>query len=200
MTNEQMKSAFLQWIGDNYQQQREKLMKFCSNKHLTFDDDILSDTTLKIAEKILKHSIEDCSEQGFEKYLFKSFKMNVLREQQYSRNARRDSNVTEVGELWEDYCNNTMVTAQEKLLSDLKKDFSAIFILSKVESEFGSSLARLFTLKYYNGLTYKQLNIMHPDFKKLRDTLLNMKRWAIENISKEEIDKAFAKEYADLID
>ena len=199
MTNEEQKDAFLQWVGKHLEEQRDKLKKFCSNKHLSFDDDILSDTILKIAERIIKHGIDDPTDSGFEKYLFKSFKINVLREAQYSRNARRDSNVTEVGELWEAYCNANMMTAEDKLVNDLRKDFAAIYILSRIEDEFGSSMARLFTEKYYLSNTYKDLQRSFPERRKLRDSLLNMKRWAIENISKDDVDKAFAEEYADIL-
>lgn len=200
MTNEEQKDAFLQWMGKHLEEQRDKLKKFCSNKHLVYDDDIFSDTILKMSEKIQKNGIIEATEQGYDKYFFKSFKLNIIREAQYSRNARRDNNITEVGELWETYCNANMMTAEDKLVNDLRKDFSAIYILSKVEHEFGSEMTRLYTEKYYLGITYKQLQKMHPEQKKLRDTLLEMKRWSIDNISKEEIDKAFAKEYADLID
>lgn len=200
MTNEEQKDAFLQWMGKHLEEQRDKLKKFCSNKHLVYDDDIFSDTILKMSEKIQKNGIIEATEQGYDKYFFKSFKLNILREAQYSRNARRDNNITEVNELWEDYANANMMTAEDKLVNDLRKDFAAIYILSKVEHEFGSEMTRLYTEKYYLGITYKQLQKMHPEQKKLRDTLLEMKRWTIDNISKEEIDKAFNSEYSELID
>lgn len=194
------KDKFLQWIGEHWEQQQDKLKRYCSNKHLDFDTDVFSETVLKVAEKIQKNGIEDCSESGMDKYFFKSSVQNIRRELQYSRNARRDYNVTEVGELYEDYANAHFSTAQEKLLSDLRKDFSTIYILSKVESQYGSSLCRLFTEKFYIGHTYKDLSKRYPEFKKLRDKLLDMKRWAISNISREEIDAAFNAEYADILE
>lgn len=200
MSNTEIKDKFLNWVGSHLEEQREKLRKYCSSKRLEWDSDIFSETILKTAEKILKHGLTDCSEKGMEAYLFMAFKMNTKREKQYSRNARRDKNIENLNELWESYCNENMSTSTEKLLSDLRKDFSAIYILSRVEDKFGSSLARLFTLKYYNNLTYKELQRMHPQERKLRDSLLEAKRWCQEHISKDEVDKAFAEQYADIID
>ena len=200
MSNTEIKNAFLNWVADNYQQQREKLRKYCSHKMIEWDSDIFSETVLKVAEKIIKKGIEDPTASGFEKYMFRSFVQNVKREKQYSRNARRDRNIENINDLYEDYCNTTMSTATDKLLSDLRKDFSAIYVLSRVEHEYGSSLARLFTEKFYIGHTYRELQRRFPEQKKLRDKLLEMKRWCQENISKDDVDKAFAEQYADIID
>lgn len=194
------KDKFLQWIGDNLEEQREKLKRYCSSKRLEWDSDIFSETILKTAEKILKHGLVDCSEKGMEAYLFMAFKINTKRESQYSRNARRDYNVTSVGELYEDYANANFSTAQEKLLADLKKDFSAIYVLSRVEEQFGSELSRLFCEKYYLSRTYRELQKLHPSMKKLRDTLLSMKKWCQETIKREDIDAAFSEAYSDLLD
>lgn len=200
MSNEEIKDKFLQWAGAHLEEQQDKLRKFCSNKRLEWDEDIFSETVLKTAEKIMRKGIEDPSEKGYESYLFKAFTQNTKREKQYSRNARRDRNIENLNELYENYCNTTMSTAQEKLLSDLRKDFSAVYVLSKVEHEYGSESARLFTEKFYIGHTYKDLQRRFPEHKKLRDKLLEMKRWAMINITREEVDAAFSVEYADILD
>lgn len=190
-----MKDKFLNYIAEHYDELKQRFQAFCQNKHFDWDEDIFSDTILKCAEVIEKKSLEDSSDTGIESYFFKAFKTNIMREKQYSRNSKRDMNVANVGELYEDWYNQNCISSNEKLLKDLKTDFSALYLLHKIDQEYGSELCHLFTLKYYCGYTYKQLQNKFPNIPKLRDTLLNMKKWLMANVSKEDIQHSFEKKY-----
>lgn len=189
MLNDEQANKFLKWINDNYDAQKRKLQAFCHDKHYTFDEDIYCDTYLKIYDKIKRTGIADDSEKGFENYLFISFKINTLREAQYSRNSRRDSNVTNIASRYEAYLNGKL-TQEEKLLSDLKKDFSTLYLLTKIEDNFDSQSFYLFKLKTFSNMTYKEI-AEHTGIKGARQKIIDCKNFLKMHVTKDEIDNAF---------
>lgn len=197
MTNDENAKAFLAWVGNNYERIKKKYMKFCSVKHYEWDEDIFASTYLKVHDKILKNGIDDNTEQGFENYFFLSFRNNVKREGQYARNAKRDSNVTsnDLNELYEIWFNKSYDSSKTKLLSDLYKDFAALYILLNVEQHFGSEYLTLFREKYFNSKTYKEIKQRYPNVSKTRDKIIETKAWVIENIKKDDINKLFEELY-----
>ena len=193
----QQADKFLKWINDNYKPQKDKLIAFCNDKKYEFDDDIFADTYLKIYDKILKYGIKDESDKGFDNYMFISFKINTLRETQYARNQKRDGNVINLTGAYEKH-KNSELTEQEKLKSDLKKDFYTLYLLHKAESNFDSESFYLFKLKTFEkGLTYRQLQ-EKTGIKGCRQKVVNIKNWLKDNISKSEIEKEFQELYGDL--
>ena len=189
MLNDEQANKFLKWINDNYDAQKRKLQAFCHDKHYTFDEDIYCDTYLKIYDNIKRTGIADDSEKGFENYLFISFKINTLREAQYSRNSRRDSNVTNIASRYEAYLHSKL-TQEEKLLSDLKKDFSTLYLLTKIEDEFDSQSFYLFKLKTFSNMTYKEI-AEHTGIKGARQKIIDCKNFLKMHVTKDEIDNAF---------
>lgn len=182
---------FLNHINDNYDSLRKRLRNFCIEKHYDWDDDIFSDTIVKCHAAIEKKgSLRDTTPQGMENYLFQSFKTNLKREKQYSRNSRRDTNVTGVEELYEQYYNDVNMTAQEKVKSDLFKDFATVYLIKRVEEEFDAEHMHLFQLKYLCNLTYREL-AEKANSKGVRNKVLAVKDWLKENVTKDEIRKAF---------
>ena len=197
MENEELKQAFLQWIGEHWDEEKKKLERYCADKRIYWDEDIFSDTVLKMAERIGQKGLIDSSERGLRNYLFKAFKRNVVRERQYSRNAMRDNNVENVSQLYEDWCNTNMLSSEEKLRLDMKQDFSILYLANLLLEQFGGELTHIFLEKYYYKLTYKQLSDKYH-IPRLRDKLLEMKRFLQDNVTKAEIDEAFTIKYKSL--
>lgn len=196
MTKEQQANSYLNWISQHYQAQKNKLMAFCKDKQYKFDEDIFCDTYLKIYDKIMKHGIKDDSDKGFDNYTFISFKVNTMRESQYSRNQKRDYNVV-IPAAYEAYL-NTKLTKEEKLKSDLFKDFATLYVLLEAEKNFNPNDLRLFKIKLFDGLTYKQL----ADKTKepcVRQRVVAIKNFIKEHITKKDIDEAFEREYGNLV-
>ena len=197
MDNEIIAKKYLEWINRNYDRQKQKLKAFCNDKSYEFDEDVFSDTYLKIYEKILKHGIADDSDRGFENYTFMAFKINTIRQKQYASYAKRDFNVINLSGAYEVYINK-FLTEKEKLLSDLRKDFFTLYIMLKVEENFDQEHFYLFRLKTFTNMTYAQL-AAHTGAKGVRQKVVDVKNWLKHNVTKEEIEKAFEDEYADLL-
>ncbi len=194
----QQADKFLKWINDNYQIQKDKLVAFCNDKKYEFDEDIFSDTYLKIYDKILKYGIKDDSDKGFDNYMFISFKINTIRDRQYARNQKRDGNIINLSGAYENY-KNTELTEQEKLKSDLYKDFATLYLLHKAEQQFDQESFYLFKLKVFEkGLTYKQLQ-EKTGIKGCRQKVVNVKNWLKENVRQQEVKEEFDNIYGDIL-
>lgn len=201
MSNSELAEKYLMLINDNYTLLKSKMRKFCKEKDYEFDEDIFSDSYLKVYEKILKNGLNDPSEQGMLDYTFIAFKLNTKREKQYKRVASRDYNISsdEIDSLYEEWANEHQDTAVNKVKSDLWKDFAAKEIITELEKEFGADKARLFASKYLvKGNTYKKLAEKY-DRKGIRNEIVEMKRWLQENLSKEDVRKRFYNEYDEIL-
>lgn len=190
---------FLKWINDNYKFQKDKLLAFCNDKKYEFDEDIFSETYLKIYEKILKYGIKDDSEKGFDNYFFMSFKINTLRESQYSRNQKRDNNIINLSGVYEAWYNANSNTEKEKLINDLRKDFFTLYLMHKAEEAFDKESFYLFRLKTFEKITYKQLQ-EKTGIKDCRQKVVNVKNYLKENVTKEEIQKVFEEQYGEFFE
>lgn len=192
--------TFLLHINDNYERLRGRYMKFCHEKQYQWDEDIFSDTIVKCYDTIKrKGRLEDNTPDGIENYFFKSFKINLQREKQYSRNAKRDLNLTDtIEELYEDYYNNSNITPNEKIRNDSWKDFATLYIMMAVEQQFDYEHFHLFQLKMLCNLTYREL-AQKTNSKGVRNKVLTVKQWVKENISKEEIKRAFDEQYGKIM-
>lgn len=199
MDNERQANKFLQWVNDNYDNLKQHHQAYCLNTKQKWNEDIFADTYLKIYEKILKDGIKDDSPRGMECYMFMAFKTNTKRESQYARNAKKDENNANLPILQETYL-NSQLTEREKLLQDLKKDYSCLYILTKVDEHFDAETNRLFKMKVFDrNMTYKKL-YEKTGIKGVRQKIVDVKNWIKSNITKEEIDKSFNTKYSDLFE
>lgn len=194
-------NKYLQWLAENYDEQKAKLKTFCLSSGFTFDEDVFSDTTLKIYDKITKNGMDDPTPNGFDKYLFMSFKINTIRERQYARNAREDDNLNgEVDGAYEEWYNKNYSTEIEKLRKDLWLDYASLYMISKVDENFDEEHSYLFRLKtFVPKMTYKRLR-RETNIKNVRQKVVDVRNWLKENVSKDEIKKAFNTKYGNLLE
>lgn len=193
---------FLKHINDNYEPLYCKFKKYCIDNYLEFTDDIFQDTILKCYEAIeRKGKLNDNSPYGMESYMFLSLKQNIKREGQYARVTKRDLNYNSdnINVIYEQWLNNNQDPSRVKLLNDLFKDYSVLYIMLKVEERFDEESFYLFKTKYLvPQMTYKKLQ-EKTGFKKVRQKVVTVKDWVKANISKEEIRKAFLNKYGNLL-
>lgn len=199
MTNEEIARAYLDWVGNNLDSLRTRMQRYCTSQHLEFDEDILSDTYLRIYEKICKTGLSDTTPNGMLNYTFMSFRTNCKREPQYARNRLRDLNVEDdkLNDLYEQYISG-QVGEKEKLVNDLFKDYSTMFLLYKAEENFPREQYNLFKLKFMGNLTFKELR-KRTGVKGCRDIVNKITSWLKENVTKEEIKESFNEIFGGLI-
>ena len=192
---------FINYISDHYNQLYYKYRQFCKEKDYQWDEDIFQDTIVNCYSAISKKGkLQDTSNQGIENYFFKSFKMNLMREKQYARNQKRDLNVEadDVDVMYEEWCNNNKEDSRTKIVSDMWKDFSCLYIMMLVEDNWDDEHFYLFRLKHLCNMTYKQLTDK-TGIKGVRQKILDVKQWLKDNLTKEDINKAFQLAYGDLL-
>lgn len=192
---------YMSWLSENYEAQKRKLYAFCMSSGVTFDEDVYSDTALKVYDKISAEGSVDPTPTGFENYLFKSFRNNIIREKQYARIARMDDNYEgEVEQIYDEYYNKEKETEKEKLKSDLWKDYATLYLMSKVEENFDAEHSYIFRLKtFLPKATYRRLR-EETGLKNIRQKYVTVKNWLKDNVSKADIKKAFEDKYGDMLD
>ena len=195
------KDKFMHYINDHYNHLKYKYINFCREHNYQWDEDIFQDTILKCHDAIEKKGkLNDTTDYGIESYFFISFKLNLKREGQYARNQKRDRNIDSdsINELYEDYYNKNNSSSAQKVYKDLFQDFSVLYIMTVVEDNFDQEHFYLFRLKTLGNLTYKELQDK-TKIKASRQKVINVKNWLKENVTKDDIKKAFGTMYGDLL-
>ena len=190
---------FINYINGHYQELYNRFQAFCNDKNYTFDPDIFQDTILKCYQLIDKQGyMKDTTDKGIENYFFMSFKQNLQRESQYARNMKRDNNIVNLQGANEVYL-NSLLTEQEKLKSDLYKDFAALYLLKQVEDNFDSEHFYLFRLKVFDKtMTYRKLSDS-TGIKGCRQKVVDCKNWLKQNVKQEDIRKEFDNIYGEIL-
>jgi hypothetical protein len=197
----QDETLFLNYINDHYNELKRKYFKFCQEKQYDWDEDIFSDTILKCYDCIVKKGgLKDKSAHGIESYFFIAFRNNIMNEQRYSRNKKRDRNINSdsINDLYEVYYNANNNDARVKIVNDLFKDFSILYIMTQVEDNFDEEHFYLFRLKTLCNLTFKRLSEI-TQIKASRKKVIEVIHYVKTNITKEEIRKVFYELYGDII-
>lgn len=193
MANETQARKYLNLANDKYLDYLKKWRTHIQDKGYDWDEDVFSDTILKVYDNILKNGIKDDSEEGLSNYWFKSFIVNIKREKQYSRNLYRDMNVDASEELDKEY--NGDDELKLKIRRHIYDDWLSVRLLQIVEQNFTSREFRCFRLYYIvPKMTYEKLRDLTKikDCKKIVNTI---KKWLIENTDKHQLDKEFSKWY-----
>lgn len=191
-------TKFINTINDHYETVKKELQSYCDSVGERFDEDIFQDTILKCYLLVEKNGeMKDSSYQGCKNFMFQAFKRNLKREQQYARNQKRDANVTNLSKHNELYLNSKL-TQEEKLKSDLYKDFATLYIMKRVEREFDDEHFYLFRLKTFTNMTYAQL-AEKTGIKGCRQKVVDVKNWLKDNVKQQEIKDEFDEIYGDLL-
>lgn len=189
---------FINTVNDNYETIKKELQSYCDSVGEKFDEDIFQDTILKCYTLIDKNGeMKDSSYQGCKNFMFQAFKRNLKRETQYARNQKRDANVTNLSKHNEVYLNSKL-TSEEKLKSDLYKDFATLYLLKQVEEQFDGEHFYLFRLKTFTNMTYAQL-AEKTGIKGCRQKVVDVKNWLKDNVKQQDIKDEFDEIYGDLL-
>lgn len=186
-------SRFLKFANEHYDDYKKKWAKYLYDKQVDFDEDVFSDTILKVYDYIEKNGINDTTYSGLANYWFKSFNTNIKREKQYSRNVNRDKNIDATEELSKEM--NGEDELKLKIRRHVFEDWSIVYILRLVEDNFDSISFHCFRLYYIlDKMTYSKLREITkvPDSKK---RVVTIKNWLKYNLTKQKMEKEFSKYY-----
>ena len=189
---------FINTVNDNYETIKKELQSYCDSVGQSFDEDIFQDTIIKCYTLIEKNGeMKDSSYQGCKNFMFQAFKRNLKRETQYARNQKRDGNITNLSKYNELYLNSKL-TQEEKLKSDLYKDFATLYLMKMVEENFDGEHFYLFRLKTFTNMTYAQL-AEKTGIKGCRQKVVDVKNWLKENVKQQDIKDEFDEIYGDIL-
>lgn len=190
--NIKQQETFMQYVGIHYDRLKDKFQRYCKNQRYQFDEDVFENTIVKTYDLIEKKGLNDLSPEGIDNYLFMAFKQNTKREKVYYRN-RKKAEIEELDCAYDDYYNQHNEPANEKIVRDLKEDFSVLYVIRRIEEVFPPDYAYCFKMKYLYKLTYKELQekCSKLNIRNSRQKCIDVMRWAKENISKGEVEDAF---------
>lgn len=194
--------VFINYINDNYQKVQNKLKMLSSQRKIRFDEDAFHTSIIKCYTNIEKKGkMQDNSPYGCESYLIVTYFNYIIDEKRSAKNAKRDLNYDSdnIGELYEDWYNSNYSDSRTKLVSDLYKDFSTLYILRVVEEHFDTEHSYLFRLKHLiPNMTYKMLQ-EKTGMTKVRQKVVEVKKWLQDNLKKEEINEVFNDIYGEIL-
>lgn len=195
-------TIFLNYIGNNYDEVVNTLKILCSQRKQVLDEDLFHESILRCHKAIQKKGyMKDSSPYGIKSYLIRTYFNYVMEEKRSAKVKKRDMNYNSdnIGGLYEDYYNSNFTDARQKVVSDLFKDFSVLYIMMVVEENFDNESFYLFKLKELcKDMTYKKLS-EKTGLKGVRQKVVTVKKWVQQNISKEDIRKEFYLIYGDII-
>lgn len=191
--NESQAKRFLQFANDNYEDLKKKWRKYLYDRQIEFDEDVYSETILKVYDYISANGIKDDSESGFANYFFRAFNINIKREKQYSRNLNRDKNIDATEELDKEF--NGDDELQLKIRRQVFDDWAVVYILRLVEDNFDNISFHCFRLYYIlDKMTYQRLREI-TKVKDAKKRVVEIKNWLKEKITKKDLEKEFSKYY-----
>ena len=195
-------TIFLNYVNDHYKEVGGTLKLLSAQRKQKFDEDAFHESILRCHKAISKKGyLKDKSPYGITSYLIRSYFNLINEEKRSAKVKKRDMNYNSdnIGGLYEDYYNSNFTDARQKVVSDLFKDFSVLYIMMVVEENFDNESFYLFKLKeLIPDMTYKKLS-EKTGLKAVRQKVVTVKKWVQQNISKEDIRKEFYLIYGDII-
>ena len=189
--------AYLDVVGRRYEELKKICGEVCKKNKEVFSEDIFQDTIIKINDIITKKGqLDDMSDKGILNYFTRSFVNNLRCEKRNSYIAKRDLNISE--EDMNSKYDEQHSQLKEKLIKDLLEDFSILYIMQTVESNFDSEYFYLYRLKTLCKMTYKEIN-EKTHIKKAREKICEINRWIKNNITRKMIEDEFNIIYGNLI-
>ena len=178
---------FNEVISQHYEEYQRKLKQYCFINGLTYDEDTLQETYLKVQDIISRKGIKDKTEQGILNYFFLAFRNNLYQAHLQTQKKLVDANVDVYDLLLLDE-NNSELEEQRRQYADLARQY----ILKQVEENFDSISYSIFRLRYLLLLdgktpTFAQIKEL-TQVVDTRKRLLEVQAWAKRNITKEAIN------------
>lgn len=154
-------------IAEHYLSYQRKMKQWCFQNSTTYDEDVLSETYLKCADRISRVGIEDKTEQGILNYFFIAFKKNTYQHYLQQQKNMVDQNADVFSLLLED------TPLEEFEQAAQHQELLVKTILDEIRENFDEIDYHIFRLRYLfqvdgKFLNYKQIKAMTniPDTRK----------------------------------
>ena len=154
------------YIEANYDNIKTLLKKeWFKMKHKNFDEDIFHNTLIKCMDKFNSTMF---NENEFMAYLVSSFKMNVIREENYFINSTKD--------------NKDVNTIKKEIFDNSNIDYNNLLI--DICENFNKEYTNIFQ-DWLDGCTIKELNQLYNK-KNCRYIIDKIRKYILENYTREE--------------
>lgn len=139
---------FLENVANNYDNLIDRFSIICLSHNTKLDMDIFHDTIIKCATNV-NHPMDY---EELCKYLYGSYKMNILREKEYARNKHEHKSIDTLDINYLDRINTC---------DYIESNVDITSILDDLEHKFGKDVTNLYLMKL-EGYTMKE---MHKETK-----------------------------------
>lgn len=159
-------------------------------------DDVVCETLLKTYKTIMYNGLKNIDinnkekkEQAYLNYFFLSCKMNNFTEQQNIQKQYAIKNL--------DHNPFEDMDTEEKIKSQVYKDFKVMYIVQLVEANFDVIDYRCFRLYHLlKNMTYAKLKDM-TGIRNCKTRVVRINKWLRENVQEKEIRQSFIEQYPD---
>lgn len=186
MSNDEQIQLFYDFLSKNYTQLQKKYKQMCFLNHMTYDEDTLQDTVIKVVDIIKRKGLKDESEKGIESYFFQAFKFNTYQTHLQQQKQLKDDNI-------DPYDLNIIDEVYSEAPAQYA-DMASKYILNRIKEEFDPLTVGIWRLRYIVSINGEQLNYKKiKAMTKVEDTrrrIVMVNKWIRDNISKEDINKA----------
>jgi len=189
--NQKLADEYLQVISKYYEEYLELFSNMFEN-----GEDVVGETLLKTHRTISHKGLKTVMgkegqerEQIFKNYFFISAKLNCLTEQQ---NINKQNNIKSL-----DFNPYEDMPTEEKIKTQVYKDFKVIYIVQLVETNFDVIDYRCFRLYHLlKNMTYAKLKDM-TGIRNCKTRVVRINKWLKETVDEEEIRQSFIEQYPD---
>ena len=186
MTKEEQIEVFYQLLSKNYNDIKKKYKQMCFLQGITYSEDTLQDTIVKIVDIIQRKGLKAQTEKEIENYLFNAFRYNLYQEFLQDSKKKKDDNIDPFQLEIED----TPYSDEQAQYADM----ATKFIFNKVKEEFDAVTVGIWRLRYMvtiNGqeMNYKKIKQL-TGIEDTRRRIVMVNKWVRENITKQDIQRA----------
>ena len=189
--NKKLAEDYMQVISKHYVEYLELFKNMYEN-----GEDVVCETLLKTHKTIMYNGLKNIDinnkekkEQAYLNYFFLSCKLNCLTEQQNIQKQYAIKNL--------DHNPFEDMDTEEKIKSQVYKDFKVMYIVQLVEDNFDVIDYRCFRLYHLlKNMTYAKLKDM-TGIRNCKTRVVRINKWLRENIQEKEIRQSFIEQYPD---
>lgn len=183
MTKEETLTRFYELLTEQYNTIRKKYKQFCFLNKLTYSDDVLNDTVVKVADIINRKGLKKTDNKSIMGYFFMAFKQNTYQQHLQDQKQMKDENVElkDLNLIDEEY--------DETHLQYASNAFKQLY--EEVKKNFDNISAAVWRIRYMVTLNGEEMNYKKiKEITGIQDTrrrIVAINKWIKQNITKQNL-------------